>query len=236
MNSQIKILRKQIECRLISHAYLFSGDDDGAKQRAVEFLLEQFLDKNYFTSPDLYTVRGKLTSNGVYQISISDVRALRDRASRTPLYGEKNVFLINNLEAINREAATLLLKLVEEPSQYNMYIATTSNINAINPTIKSRFSHMRFWSQVSRKDDFGAIKQISKLPYAKRFARVSDILKNDSFSKLVSEALRYFYILVRAETTRDNVLKIERLLKVYRALRDPTINKRLLGEYFMMII
>jgi len=72
------------------------------------------------------------------QISIQQMRALKERAQFGPLRGERRVFLIDGLDRANEQAANSLLKTLEEPPPYLIIVATAENPYDLLPTIRSR--------------------------------------------------------------------------------------------------
>jgi DNA polymerase-3 subunit delta' len=72
------------------------------------------------------------------QISIQQIRLLKERAQFRPLRGERRVFLVDRLDRANEQAANSLLKLLEEPPEYLIVIATAENVYDLLPTIRSR--------------------------------------------------------------------------------------------------
>lgn len=72
------------------------------------------------------------------QISIQQMRSLRERAQFKPLHGSRRVFLIDRLDRANEQAANSLLKVLEEPPEHLIIIATTENLYDLLPTIRSR--------------------------------------------------------------------------------------------------
>jgi DNA polymerase-3 subunit delta' len=72
------------------------------------------------------------------QISIQQMRALKDRARYKPLRGRYRVFLIDRLDRANEQAANSLLKTLEEPPQHLILFATAENQYDLLPTIRSR--------------------------------------------------------------------------------------------------
>jgi DNA polymerase III subunit delta' len=72
------------------------------------------------------------------QITIQQIRLLRERAQFKPMRGSRRVFLIDHLERANEQAANSLLKILEEPPEHMIIIATTENVYDILPTIRSR--------------------------------------------------------------------------------------------------
>jgi DNA polymerase-3 subunit delta' len=75
------------------------------------------------------------------QISIQQMRLLKERAQFGPLKGKHRVFLIDGLDRANEQAANSLLKTLEEPPPYLILIATAQNAYDLLPTIRSRSVH-----------------------------------------------------------------------------------------------
>lgn len=72
------------------------------------------------------------------QLTIQQMRLLRERAQLKPSRGSHRVFLIDHLERANEQAANSLLKVLEEPPDHLVLIATAENLYDLLPTIRSR--------------------------------------------------------------------------------------------------
>ena len=72
------------------------------------------------------------------QISIQQMRLLKERAQFQPLRGRWRVFLIDRLDRANEQAANSLLKTLEEPPPHLILVATAENPYDLLPTIRSR--------------------------------------------------------------------------------------------------
>lgn len=72
------------------------------------------------------------------QISIQQMRLLKERAQYKPLHGSRRIFLIDHLDRANEQAANSLLKTLEEPPEHLILIATVENMYDLLPTIRSR--------------------------------------------------------------------------------------------------
>ena len=72
------------------------------------------------------------------QISIQQMRALKSRSRYMPLKGNRRIFLIDQLDRANENAANSLLKVLEEPPSHLILIATAENVYDLLPTIRSR--------------------------------------------------------------------------------------------------
>ena len=72
------------------------------------------------------------------QISIPQMRLLKERAQFKPLHGTRRVFLIDHIDRANEQAANSLLKTLEEPPEHLIVIMTAENSYDLLPTIRSR--------------------------------------------------------------------------------------------------
>ena len=72
------------------------------------------------------------------QITIQQMRLLKERAPLQPLRGSWRVFLIDSIDRANPQAANSLLKTLEEPPPHLILILTARNPYDLLPTIRSR--------------------------------------------------------------------------------------------------
>lgn len=200
-------LEKAILKKTVNHAYLFNGAAGiGKKTTAVAFakaLLSQGETKNNVTQeridhgnhPDFVKIEaGKDSAT----IKISAIRQLIDVLSVRPYSSEYRVILIADGDAMTVEAQNALLKSLEEPEAYNVFILTTANISGLLPTIVSRCQRMDF-EPVSRS---GAERILTGLGYEpEQISRVMNdsdgspgkliqMLEDDALAPLKEQCLR----------------------------------------------
>ncbi|MCW5978747.1 MAG: DNA polymerase III subunit delta' [Bryobacteraceae bacterium] len=72
------------------------------------------------------------------QISIQQMRLLKERAQYKPLRGRFRLFLIDQVDRANEQAANSLLKTLEEPPDHLVLVLTAGNAYNLLPTIRSR--------------------------------------------------------------------------------------------------
>jgi DNA polymerase-3 subunit delta' len=72
------------------------------------------------------------------QITIQQMRLLKDRAQLKPHKGACRVFVIDQIDRANEQAANSLLKTLEEPPSHLIIILTARNAYDLLPTIRSR--------------------------------------------------------------------------------------------------
>jgi len=89
----------------------------------------------FATHPDFITFA---PDGPLRQISIEQMRLLKERARFQPLHGNRRVFLIDRIDRANEQAANSLLKVLEEPPPHMILILTAENPYDLLPTIRSR--------------------------------------------------------------------------------------------------
>jgi DNA polymerase-3 subunit delta' len=100
------------------------------------------------------------------QISIPQMRLLKERAQFKPLKGHWRVFLIDQADRANEQAANSLLKILEEPPDHLILIMTAENVYDLLPTIRSRSVLLNFSPLTN--EDMQAFAQARKLDNAER--------------------------------------------------------------------
>ncbi len=94
----------------------------------------------FSTHPDFVTFA---PDGPLRQISIEQMRLLKERAPFKPLRGRRRVFLVDHLDRAGDQAANSLLKTLEEPPEHLILIVTAENAYDLLPTIRSRA--VPFW-------------------------------------------------------------------------------------------
>ena len=154
---QIVILKQALAQNRVGHSYLFSGiDAAGKKTLALEFAkvvncekVDEINDScgkcpscmkiSHNNHPDIFLVEAE----GQF-IRIRAIREIQQQMTFKPMEGRRRVFIIDNADKMNDEAASALLKTLEEPSPANILILVTAKPYTLPSTIISRCRHMRF--------------------------------------------------------------------------------------------
>src|SRR5256714_8882654 len=77
-------------------------------------------------------------------IRVKVMRELEREANFRPFEGAARIFIVEDADTMNDQAANALLKTLEEPPPTSHLILTTSNPTALLPTIRSRCQTIRF--------------------------------------------------------------------------------------------
>jgi DNA polymerase III subunit delta' len=149
------LLSRLIQTGLPSHAYLFEGPDGvGKRLLALEFAKGLNCERsgrdacnecpacrrvNSGNHPDVVQV----TASGTF-IKIDQIREILAAIYLKPFMGRKKVYVIDEADRMNQEAANCFLKTLEEPPADSLLILITSRPFAFLPTIVSRCQRLRF--------------------------------------------------------------------------------------------
>ena len=136
-----------------SHAYLFegpagSGKEEAARAFAAALLAEGAADPQSASArvmsgahPDLTWV-APTSSAGLLVGDVSE--PVVAASSHTPFEARRRVFVIEQADTLNDQAANRMLKTLEEPPPYAHLVLLTERPGKMLPTIASRCQHVRF--------------------------------------------------------------------------------------------
>ena len=168
----VKTLKNQIKNNNIGHAYLFSGTRGTGKTstakifaRAVNCLnpineepcneCEICIDTLNDNIMDIVEIDA--ASNN----SVDDIRELRESVKYTPSKAKYKVYIIDEVHMLSQGAFNALLKTLEEPPSYVIFILATTEPHKIPATILSRCQRFDF-KRVSSKDIASRMSYICK--------------------------------------------------------------------------
>lgn len=159
-------LRRALEAETLSGAYLFigqSGVGKGAVSRAFAQaamclqpthspfdscgVCDSCRRFDNGTHPELMTVAPAGEQIQIWQLWTREGRPARgilsDTLNYSPLLGKRRVYLIEQAETLNESAANSLLKVLEEPPPYAVFILLAPHPARVLPTIVSRSQMIR---------------------------------------------------------------------------------------------
>ncbi len=93
-------------------------------------------------------------------VSVDSIRELKLKLSKTPLNNLPRFNVIDDVELINLNSANALLKLIEEPSDYDYFFLINNKNNKVIETLFSRSIEFKiFLSLDDKKNIFSLIKE-----------------------------------------------------------------------------
>jgi DNA polymerase-3 subunit delta' len=130
-----------------------------AKEPASDHYLaawrEQLLDMPYFTEQAWYGRIGIENKQGL--INRQESEQIIRKLSLKPYESDSKVLIIWLPERMNRTAANMLLKLIEEPPHQTVILLVSNEWEGILPTIRSRCQPVKF-NPLTESDLYGFIK------------------------------------------------------------------------------
>lgn len=170
-------LKNAIRLDRLAHAYLFSGPrgvgkTTGARILAKAINCETPLDKRTDASEPCQTCPSCVTfdegrSLNVIEVDaasnnkVDDVRDLRETVRIPPQGAKKKVYIIDEVHMLTAQAFNALLKTLEEPPPYVLFIFATTEPHKVLPTILSRCQRFDF-RRISIPEIVAQLEMISK--------------------------------------------------------------------------
>ncbi|SHK17184.1 DNA polymerase III subunit gamma/tau [Tepidibacter formicigenes] len=150
-----KTLKNQIENNNIAHAYLFSGTRGTGKTSTAKIFARAvncLNPKDKEPCNECEVCKGILTDNIMDVIEIDaasnngvdDIRELRENVKYPPTKGRYKVYIIDEVHMLSQGAFNALLKTLEEPPSYIIFILATTEPHKIPATILSRCQKFDF--------------------------------------------------------------------------------------------
>ncbi|HZL55783.1 MAG TPA: DNA polymerase III subunit gamma/tau [Bryobacteraceae bacterium] len=163
-------LRNAIDQNRIAHGYIFSGQRGTGKTTTARILARSLnCEKGPTDKPcdDCASCR-EITAGGspdVIEIDaasnrgINEMRELRENVRYRPSRDRYKIFIVDEAHQITSEAFNALLKTIEEPPEWAVFILCTTESHKIPATIASRCQHFSFRS-VDFNDLIGRMREI----------------------------------------------------------------------------
>jgi len=130
----IKILEGSIKLKRISHAYLFTGARGTGKTSIARIMAREIGCKE----EDLYEI------DAASNRGIDDVREIKRGVGVPPFHSPYKVFIIDEVHMLTKEAFNALLKTLEEPPPYAIFILATTEPEKLPETVISRCQVFNF--------------------------------------------------------------------------------------------
>jgi DNA polymerase-3 subunit gamma/tau len=151
----VSTIKNAIEQGRIAHAYLFSGPRGVGKTSSARILARAL---NCESGPTPYPcgtcancteiTRGNsvdvIEIDGASNTSVNDIRQIKDEVLFPPQTSRYKIYIIDEVHMLSTSAFNALLKTIEEPPAYIVFIFATTEPQKVPATIRSRCQQFHF--------------------------------------------------------------------------------------------
>lgn len=148
-------LKNSIESEKIAHAYLFSGPRGCGKTSTARILAKALNCQNGPSATPCGTcstcqeiTKGSsldvIEIDGASNTSVNDIRQIKDEVMFPPNSCRYKIYIIDEVHMLSTSAFNALLKTIEEPPPYVIFIFATTELQKVPATIKSRCQQFNF--------------------------------------------------------------------------------------------
>ena len=217
----VKTLKNQMRTDRLGHAYLFCGTRGTGKTSVAKILAkavncEHPVDGSPCNECPTCRAIQAGTSMNVIEIDaasnngVDNIREIREEVAYRPTEGRFKVYIIDEVHMLSTGAFNALLKTLEEPPSYVIFILATTEVNKIPITILSRcqrydFHRISLETIAARLQELMDAEGIRTEEKALRYvAKAGDGSMRDALS-LLDQCIAFHY---GEELTYENVLEV----------------------------
>ncbi len=149
-------LTSAVKTNRVVHAYLFAGPRGTGKTSAARIFAKCLNCQTNGPRPDpcghceacvsiaAGTAFDVIEIDAASNRGINEIRELRDRVQFAPSQFRKKVYIIDEVHMLTPEAFNALLKTLEEPPEYVVFVLATTELHKVPATIMSRCQRYEF--------------------------------------------------------------------------------------------
>ena len=128
------ILENQIKTKTFQHSYLFTGPAGTGKTTSARIFANMINDGK----------GNPIEVDAASNSGVDNIRQIIEDAKRKPLDAEYKIFIVDECHSLSDSSWQALLKTLEEPPKFTIFIFCTTNPEKIPATILSRVQRYNF--------------------------------------------------------------------------------------------
>jgi DNA polymerase-3 subunit gamma/tau len=152
----VQTITNEISSGMISHAYMFSGHRGTGKTTLARLFAKAINCQNPKGFEPCNKCPSCLEINGGKAVDIieidaasnrgiDEIRSIREGIKFAPNFLKYKVLILDEAHQLSKDAANALLKILEEPPSYAVFILATTEAHKMIPTIASRCQRFDFY-------------------------------------------------------------------------------------------
>lgn len=216
------ILENQIKTKTFQHGYLFTGPAGTGKTTSARIFANMINDGK----------GNPIEVDAASNSGVDNVRQIIDDAKRKPLDAEYKIFIVDECHSLSNGAWQALLKTLEEPPKFTIFIFCTTDPQKIPATILSRVQRYNF-QKISNE---GIVKRLEDICIHENsqdyddpdLRDIGDILRRP-------EALEYI-AKVSSGGMRDAITLLDKCLSLSHDVTLENVLKTIGGEDYSTFI
>lgn len=253
---QWRFLTESFKSGRLAHSYLLAGARELNKE-AIALEFAKYI--NCLNSSEEFSCQQCLPCQQIREerfidlkivkedLSVKQMKEIKNNLIYPPYQSSFRVIIINKADQIREDAASVLLKTLEEPQKGNVFFLLADNYFQVLPTIRSRCQILKFnplaqkrkktlekrkliyadfWQNLSQKsliEKFGFVKNLPEREYLIFLEEGIEI-----FREFIYQEKKDPYSL------RETAVILKNLKKVYFLLQKTNINPRLSLENLLL--
>ena len=207
------ILENQIKTKTFQHGYLFTGPAGTGKTTSARIFANMINDGK----------GNPIEVDAASNSGVDNIRQIIEDAKRKPLDAEYKIFIVDECHSLSSGAWQALLKTLEEPPKFTIFILCTTNPEKIPATILSRVQRYNF-QKISNE---GIVKRLGYI-IAKEIVHSEDIIYTEDAVDYIAK--------VSTGGMRDAITLLDKCLSLSRTLNLENVLKTIGAEDYSTFI
>ena len=207
------ILMNQLETKTFQHGYLFTGPAGTGKTTSARIFANMINDGK----------GNPIEVDAASNSGVDNIRQIIEDAKRKPLDAEYKIFIVDECHSLSDSSWQALLKTLEEPPKFTIFIFCTTNPEKIPATILSRVQRYNF-QKISNE---GIVERLGYI-IAQEIVHNEDIIYTEDAVDYIAK--------VSTGGMRDAITLLDKCLSLSRTLNLENVLKTIGGEDYSTFI